>query len=181
MRYIIVDLEATCWENVRNPQAMEIIEIGAVEILSAQEPPVAEFSRFVRPVVNPDLSDFCQRLTSITQFDVDEAQPFPEVLDEFTEWVGWGPFTLCSWGAYDLSQFRIDCRRHNIPLPHGFENHINLKKEFARLMNNRRECGMSRALSIMGLKMEGTHHRGIDDAYNIAKLANIILPVLESS
>jgi inhibitor of KinA sporulation pathway (predicted exonuclease) len=37
VRYIIVDLEATCWENVRDYERMETIEIGAVELLSAHE------------------------------------------------------------------------------------------------------------------------------------------------
>ncbi|MNV83539.1 hypothetical protein D3C71_1773530 [compost metagenome] len=33
-----------------------------------------------------------------------------------------------------------------------------------------REAGMSAALRKFGLKLEGTHHRGIDDAKNITKI-----------
>ena len=32
MRYIVVDLEATCWENMRDFNRSETIEIGAVEL-----------------------------------------------------------------------------------------------------------------------------------------------------
>ena len=180
MRYIVVDLEATCWENVRAFDRMEIIEVGAVEMLAADEPPAREFSRFVRPVAEPVLSDFCRRLTTIRQRDVDAADGFSIVFAEFVAWVGDDPFFLCSWGGYDLTQFRIDCHRHGLTLPPTFERHINLKKEFARLFSVK-TCGMERALAHAGLSLEGTHHRGIDDAHNIARLAAIILPALELS
>jgi inhibitor of KinA sporulation pathway (predicted exonuclease) len=75
MRYIITDLEATCWENVRAPERMEIIEIGAVALASATAV-VGEFNRFVRPIAEPRLSAFCTQLTSITQADVDGADIF---------------------------------------------------------------------------------------------------------
>jgi 3'-5' exoribonuclease 1 len=178
MQYIIVDLEATCWENTRNTNRMEIIEIGAVLLMSISHEPVSEFNRFVRPVVEPKLSDFCRKLTSITQTNVDKADTFGTVFHEFLDWIGQEPFVLCSWGAYDLNQFRTDCQRHGIAFPETFERHINLKKEFARVFNIR-SCGMAKALAHAGLPLEGLHHRGIDDAWNIAKLAQLILPQLE--
>lgn len=180
MRYIVADLEATCWEHTRDPDRMEIIEIGAVELPAAGEPPSREFGRFVRPVAEPELSDFCRRLTTIRQRDVDAADDFKAVFPAFVEWIGPGPFVLCSWGGYDLSQFRTDCARHGLALPATFERHINLKKEFARLLGVK-PCGMERALARAGLPLEGTHHRGTDDARNIARLAALVLPALEAA
>jgi len=180
MRYIIIDLEATCWENVRNFERMETIEIGAVELPGADEPPSREFDRFIRPVAEPQLSEFCRRLTTIQQKEVDAADGFWAVFPEFLGWIGAGPFVLCSWGGYDLTQLRIDCRRHGLTFPPSFERHVNLKKEFARLLSVK-VCGMERALAHAGLPLEGTHHRGIDDARNIARLAALVLPVLQSS
>ena len=81
MRYIITDLEATCWENTRNTNRMEIIEIGAVEMLSARGSNTREFSRFVRPVVEPQLSAFCKQLTSISQADVDQVEVAKNTVD----------------------------------------------------------------------------------------------------
>ena len=180
MRYIIVDLEATCWENTRNSDRMEIIEIGAVVLPSSAHLASGEFARFVRPVVEPRLSAFCKQLTSIAQTDVDRAETFWTVFHEFLEWIGPEPFVLCSWGAYDLNQLRLDCRRHGIAFPPTFERHINLKKEFARVYNVR-SCGMAAALRHTGLPLEGTHHRGIDDARNIGNLARLVLPRLEQA
>jgi len=179
MRYVIVDLEATCWEDVRGSPKMEIIEIGAVLLAGGGGPVAGEFSSFVRPVVEPVLSAFCRKLTSIRQEDVDAAEPFPVVFPRFVEWIGAEPFVLCSWGAYDLNQFRQDCRRHGMALPAAFERHVNLKTQFARLRGIK-SCGMAAALRVAGVPLEGTHHRAIDDARNIAKLAVWVLPRLEA-
>ena len=179
MRYVIVDLEATCWEKGTSPDRMEIIEIGAVLLASGSGPMSGEFGEFVRPIASPQLSEFCTQLTSIRQADVDSAAQFSVVFPRFIAWIGAEPFRLCSWGAYDLTQFRTDCNRHRIALPASFEPHINLKAEFARL-KGLRPMGMKGALAHMRIALEGTHHRGADDARNIAKLAQIILPEVES-
>ena len=83
MNYIVFDLEATCEKDSKNFQN-EIIEIGAVKLNDGYEI-TDEFSSFVKPIVNPILTDFCMNLTSITQSDVDTARKFPDVLDAFLE------------------------------------------------------------------------------------------------
>lgn len=178
MRYVIVDLEATCWLRGTSPDRMEIIEIGAVLLESSRGSAVREFGAFVRPVSEPVLSDFCRELTHIAQAEVDAAAPFPEVLGRFMAWIGSEPFVLCSWGAYDLRQFETDCRRHKLPLPETFRRHVNLKAEFAA-QRGIRPCGMAHALAISELPLEGTHHRGIDDARNIGRIAPLVLPGVE--
>ena len=95
----------------------------------------------------------------------------------FVTWIGDDPFTLCSWGAYDLNQFKADCDRHRVEFPATFERHINLKTAFAQ-WKAIKPCGMKAALEILNLPLEGRHHRGIDDARNIAKIARAMLPNL---
>lgn len=177
MRYIVVDLEATCWQGGNVREQMEIIEIGAVILESSTGPISQEFTSFVKPVVAPQLSDFCLRLTSIRQEDVDKADTFKTVFPRFRDWIGTQQFFLCSWGDYDLNQLRIDCQRTAIPFPGSFSRHINLKQKFA-ILKKIKPCGMRKALHIVGLKLEGTHHRAIDDARNIAKIAVQILPFI---
>lgn len=178
MRYIIVDLEATCWETGQTPDRMEIIEIGAVSLPSATQPCDSEFQSFVQPVTEPHLSDFCRKLTTIDQTSIDAAEIFPTVFHRFVSWIGDGPIIWCSWGAYDLEQLRTDCRRHGIEFPDLLKAHINLKEQYSSLFKIKR-CGMAAALKQQKLAIVGTHHRGIDDARNIARLANIILPKWE--
>lgn len=172
---IICDLEATCWNSVDTRHQMETIEIGAVRIRNRVMSD--EFSRFIRPVANPQLSDFCKSLTSINQKDVDSAELFPQVFQQFLDWIGTTPFFFCSWGRYDLSQLQLDTNRHAFPWPVSLDQHLNLKRLFAE-WRQIKSCGMERALQFMKLSLEGTHHRGIDDARNIARLTLMMLPWL---
>lgn len=168
MKYIVLDLEATCEEN--NPNFdMEIIEIGAL-LINEKKEIVRAFDSFVKPVVNPILSNFCKSLTTIQQEDVDNARSFIDVINEFVAWgrLWEGPYTLCSWGFYDAKQLKKDCKRHGIETS-WLNPHRSIKHEFAKLIKHK-PCGMKAALNILGIPHEGTHHRGIDDAKNITKI-----------
>lgn len=173
--YLVIDLEATCSEDRTIPRAeMEIIEIGAVMVERRSLKPMAEFQSFVRPVRNRQLTEFCLALTSIRQQEVDTATVFPEVMQQLVGWMeDFSDPIFCSWGDYDRGQFQQDCLFHAVPYPFG-EQHLNLKQEFARVQNCRR-MGMAGALKAMGLPLAGTHHRGIDDARNIARLLPFIV------
>lgn len=61
---------------------METIEIGLVLIDLETLEVVDEFQRFVRPQINPILTDFCKELTSIHQTDVDSAATYAKVGQE---------------------------------------------------------------------------------------------------
>ena len=63
----------------------------------------------------------------------------------------------------------MDARYHGVALPFG-DRHLNLKAEFSSRKSTRKRFGMAAALRAVGLPLAGTHHRGIDDARNIARL-----------
>jgi len=177
LRFLVIDLEATCWQENSDISRMEIIEIGAVMLASETGPVESEFKSFIRPTQEPLLSDFCKRLTGIEQQWIDGAETFPFVLTQFTAWAGSAPCLFCSWGDYDRKQFEVEFLRHKLQRPDLFSRHINLKKSFAELKGIR-PSGMKKALQLSGLPLEGAHHRAIDDAKNIARLAMLILPSL---
>lgn len=173
-RKIVVDLEATCWERGTALERQEIIEIGAVELDARTLEPTREFERLVKPAREPVLSDFCRQLTHIAQAEVDAAPPFERALEGFAAWIGPGPFELCSWGRYDLEQFRVECARRGRPLPGGFERHVDLRALFAR-REGLPPGTMVAALERRGLALEGAQHRGLADARNVARLAKLLL------
>ncbi|MFH1438386.1 MAG: 3'-5' exonuclease, partial [Pseudomonadota bacterium] len=132
MQYIVVDLEATCWERRSGVEEMEIIEIGAVRLDESSFEVTDEFAKFVRPVLNPVLSGFCTSLTSIRQKQVDQAARFPGVYSDFLSWIGDSRFRLMSWGRYDWRQLEADCEKHAIGFPPaGCDGHVNLKEPFS--------------------------------------------------
>lgn len=177
-KYLIaIDFEATCDEdrtNIPRDQS-EIIEIGAVILDVPYADVTNEFQRFVRPVIHTQLTDFCKKLTTITQEQVDDADAFAEVcgelaavvdslkeLDDNIVWV--------SWGRYDYDQLRRECERNNITNPLIGIPHVNLKGVEAALRSRARQIGLAGAIAAAGLEWEGTQHRGIDDAQNVVRV-----------
>ena len=179
MRYVIFDIEATSWEESVAPEKTEILEIGAVELPSASAAVSGEFGMLVRPVGTPVLSSYCLRSTGLTQFEVDQADPFPLVFAQFLAWLGKEPFTLCTWGDYDLAQLRRDAQRHRVTLPAGFESTLNLKSAFSR-WQSLPPTGLGPALRHLKLSRSGQAHRAPDDARSIARIARLLLPTLET-
>lgn len=175
MTYIIVDFEATCCDEGNVPRdEMEIIEIGAVALFENGPHVQSEFQSFVRPMRHPQLTDFCKRLTGIPQGKVDSAEGFPAVLERFAVWLGsFEAPVFCSWGDYDKHQLAQDCAYHSAPYPFDLA-HINIKKRFAENLNLRKPCGLGDALRRVGLQFEGSPHRGIDDARNMARLSQYL-------
>jgi inhibitor of KinA sporulation pathway (predicted exonuclease) len=174
MNYIIVDLEATCWEGSRVNE-MEIIEIGAVCLDGKYYQPKSDFQQFVKPTTNPVLSDFCRDLTHIKQRQIESAPTFPEAFVNFTYWIGNCSFKLCSWGAFDYDLFDYELNRHNEKWPTNLLGFINLKKLYARAYSTKSSIGLREAMSKLSMPFEGKLHRGIDDARNIARVAQTML------
>jgi len=172
---LVVDLEATCDENAPDFD-MQIIEVGAVWATTAGEI-LDTFQRFVRPMVNPVLTPFCLALTGISQDDVDGASTFPDVAEALRAFVAhhrqpgarW-----VSWGAWDSTQLRKDSARHGIACPIDLP-HVNAKRLFAKVRHIGKTVGMTKACELVGVRLEGAHHRALDDALNVAKLLPWVL------
>ncbi len=181
-KLFVVDVESTCFPNGEAPAGFfsEIIEVGAavVEIGPAGPGVRALPGLLVRPVLHPELSEFCRRLTGITQDEADGGIPYrdaaTEIADLFRRETGEGPGAVfCSWGAYDRKMFLACCERFGVRYPFGHEElHVNLKQEFLAFYNvPRGKGGMDAALAHLGITLHGRHHRGPDDAANIARIA----------
>ncbi len=173
---VIVDVEATCCDDASFPRhEMEIIEIGAVAVESATGEVEADYETFIRPVRHPILTDFCRALTTISQDQVDSADDYPTSMNLFGEWLAsLGEYDFCSWGYYDRTQFEQDSQFHGVPYPFAGK-HRNVKLEFSEVVGSRRKMGVGRALKHLGLEFDGTPHRGIDDARNIARIYREII------
>ena len=168
--YLVIDLEATCDNGGLVPKhEMETIEIGAVLVDGQTLSPIDEFQTFIRPVRHPQLTPFCQALTSIRQPMVSQAPSFEEAMEDLSSFLTEQDALFCSWGAYDKNQLRQDAAYHGVKLPLSSQ-HLNLKELFSRRLGTKRRFGMAGALRKLGLPLVGTHHRGIDDARNIARL-----------
>jgi 3'-5' exoribonuclease 1 len=184
-RYLYcVDLEATCDEVGVNepprslvvvPDQMETIEIGLVVIDLESLEIIDEFQRFVRPQINPTLTAFCKKLTSIQQADVDGARTYQEVGDELRVFTARYPNAAwASWGDYDARQLQRDAGLAGCASMLAGSPHFNAKKWHAGLYDDRPK-GLKQTVESMDLVWHGTYHRGIDDARNVASILKEML------
>lgn len=184
---IVFDLEATCWDwqnrestgdwhgksfEIDSPgwkqqNEMETIEIGAVKVKNKNYEIIDQFQTFVRPVLNPELTDFCKNLTTIEQKDVDNAPYFKEAYISFRDWAKHPNFFM-AWGRYDYKQLKRDASMAGINIFPEYK-YLNAKEEYFKL-TGRRGRGLGKAAKHYKLEFEGVHHRGISDAIMVANV-----------
>jgi inhibitor of KinA sporulation pathway (predicted exonuclease) len=171
---VVIDVEATCWSG--SPPAgelQEIIEIGVCLVNTSTLERGAGASILVRPT-RSTVSPFCTALTTLTQEQVATGVTFASACAELTERFDTRDRTWASWGDFDRRLFEAQCRREEVRNPFG-STHLNVKNLFALVRRVPSELGMMEALALAGVVHEGTHHRGRDDAWNIAGLLASLL------
>jgi inhibitor of KinA sporulation pathway (predicted exonuclease) len=172
---IVTDLECTCDETTETYTSiiprdrMEVIEIGSVAYDTTTKTIIEEFQAFVRPVEYPTLTKFCTKLTTIRQDMVDNEDIFEVVYPKFEQFMSkYANSKFACYGNFDFNHLQKECNRKNVKF--SIKNHINVSHEIVKYFNLKKKVGTWKALQLAGLKFEGTQHRGIDDARNIAKL-----------
>lgn len=171
---LVVDVESTCWKDAPPVgQRSEIIEIGICPVNIASGERFEKDSILVKPE-RSSVSEFCTQLTTLTQEQVDKGISFAEACSILRKKYLSQQRVWASYGDYDRKQFERQCQFQNISYPFG-SRHINVKTLFAVIYALHHEVGMAEALEIINLPLEGVHHRGGDDAWNIACIFSELL------
>ncbi|ACU74395.1 Exonuclease RNase T and DNA polymerase III [Catenulispora acidiphila DSM 44928] len=165
----VVDVEATCWSGKQPAdQVSEIIEIGLTIVDVHKRVRLAKHQIMVRPE-RSTVSEFCTGLTGLTQAQVDTGVTFAEACDQLRRQHYADSRPWASWGDYDRKQFLRQCDATTVRYPFS-SLHTNAKQQFAQANGWTKGVGMHHALEIAQLPLEGRHHCGADDAWNIAAL-----------
>lgn len=169
-KILVIDLEGTCDDVQPLPFNQEIIEIGLAVVDVKKLEVVDKQTTFVVPTTSY-ITPFCTNLTTITSDMVQAkngARRFPDAINWLKKFGTknrvWG-----SWGDFDRKLFERQCRRENVEYPFG-PCHMNIKMLMAVLEGHSKGVGVAEAVEYYGLEWYGTHHRGIDDAVNIANV-----------
>ena len=171
----VIDVEATCWEGRPPPgEVSEIIEIGLCVVDVEARKRVAKHRILVRPTRSA-VSAFCTELTGLTSAEVEGGVDFRDACALLEREHRSRSRAWASWGDYDRRQFEHQCSGGGVSYPFG-SRHTNAKRAFTECFGLRRKPGMSAALDHAGLPLEGRHHSGADDAWNIAALILEIMP-----
>jgi inhibitor of KinA sporulation pathway (predicted exonuclease) len=164
----VVDLETTCWEKRERDQIMEAIEIGICLLDIRSNEITDRQSILIRPVYS-EVNEFCTKLTTLTKEVVETGIGFREACLKLEDEYQTKKRVWASYGDFDRRQFERECRLKDVPYPFG-SRHINAKTLFAIKHRLTEEVGIDQALALLGLELIGTHHRGVDDAYNVARI-----------
>ncbi|MFF9496696.1 DNA polymerase III [Streptomyces flaveolus] len=148
----------------------EIIGIGlAVVGLDARER-LAPHRIPVRPT-RSRRSAFRTGLTGPTQVEADTGVSSAEACDPLVREYGAGIRPWASWGDHDRHQCVRGARRSGRPTPSAVPPSAPTptpRRSSPRTVGLRRSLGTAQAPAIAGLPLEGRHHRGVDDARDIA-------------
>ncbi len=167
---LVIDIEATCWEDKNKPkdEINEIIEIGICVVDFLNLKILSSESILVKPQKSK-ISKYCTDLTTITQDMVNSGVTLSKACNLLqSKYISYRRPWL-SWGEYDKNIFEKNCKEYNIKYPFG-QKYINLKNLFSVMHGLGGELGMSKAINYLGKPLLGTHHRGVDDAINIAEI-----------
>jgi inhibitor of KinA sporulation pathway (predicted exonuclease) len=155
-----------------------IIEIGlcVVDVASLQRK--SKRSILVKPS-RSEIGPFCTDLTGLTPSMFTDAVSFAEATRILKKEYDSKDRLWASWGDYDRRQFERQCAAEQIGYPFG-TTHLNVKSLFATSIGHDHELGLDGVYSKLGLTMEGRHHRGVDDAWNIAEVLIRLLRSIRS-
>jgi inhibitor of KinA sporulation pathway (predicted exonuclease) len=184
----ILDFEATCFENdqvARNK--MEIIEFPSIlykiDTNDNSYEFLGEFHKYVKPTYKPILTEFCKKLTGITQGTVNNSDTINIVYNDHIKWLDTfikdkDNFIICTCGAWDLKTMLPNEIKNKQLKTHKYYNRfINIKDEFNYFYNENAR-GMIDMLKILKINLTGKHHSGIDDTRNIT---NILLHMIKNN
>ncbi|MCS4305498.1 3'-5' exonuclease [Chryseobacterium sp. BIGb0232] len=173
---IIVDLEATCWENDRIPiaQQVDIIEMGICKLDLISNTISQKQSIYVIPE-RSEINRFCTKLTGITpQLIEEKGIYFEEACEKIRDEYNPESLTWAGYGNFDREQIIEQSDWLGIENPFSGQ-YIDVMYEFKRHFRLYKSIGLKRALDYLKMDFEGNHHSGADDAYNTAKILNRIL------
>lgn len=174
---LVIDLEATCWEGSPPPgQTADVIEIGVCPVELSTLRRLDKRSLLVRPERSA-VGDFCTRLTTLTAEQVAGGVTFRDACRVLEAEYDSRHRVWASFGDYDRKQIEKQCHDTGVRYPFG-SRHLNVKTLFALARGLPAEVGMPQAVDLCGLTLEGTHHRGGDDAWNIAA---VLVEVLKAA
>nr|AAW27567.1 SJCHGC03520 protein [Schistosoma japonicum] len=174
--FMVLDFEATCEKDIKIPDP-EIIEFPVLMVNAYTLHTESIFHHYVRPTINPVLSDFCTELTGIIQSMIEDEPELPSILKMFDLFLDKNNLKICPYkfafvtcGDWDLKiMLPQQCKLLGIDVPDCFKQWINLKQVYCDVMGQFPFSMMS-MLAGLNIKHTGRHHSGIDDCRNIANI-----------
>ena len=181
---ICLDLEYTCWENSiqddwPDPQfPAEILQVGMAVFDLIQGQCLNNFSAYVRPVLNPRMSDYCVNLLRISQNIIDDSPALPQVINKISSFLsdyGDDSTLVCAFGP-DCKRFVDDATRHHRESPFRPYACLNLQQEAAKVMGMADKWPEREHIKQhFQLPPSANRHDALDDALDVKVLFDALM------
>ncbi len=180
---LFFDCEYTCWENSLktlwpDPQyPPELLQIGIAVYNIKEKKYMREFSSFVRPIINPHLSDYCKNLLKMSQEEIDNAKEFSVVSSRISEFIDlYTNYSLyiCSWGD-DYNRVSDDASRSKASDPFVTLPRMNLMAEAIKVFGIKGSHISRDDLKVrLGLKQIINRHDAMADAIDLLDIMDAL-------
>ncbi len=155
--FVVFDIETTGF----SPVANRIIEIGAVKVDKGQV--VDRFSVFVNPEVPIPFE--IEKLTSINDSMVMEAETIETILPQFLDFVG--DAVLVAHNAnFDVSFIKENAKRQQLPVDFTYVDTVGIAR---MLLTGQAKYTLDAVAKTLKISLEN-HHRAVDDAECTAEI-----------
>ena len=165
-KYVVFDIETTGFSPVTN----RIIEIGAVKVENGEI--TERFSTFVNPQV--PIPFHIEKLTSINDSMVMDADPIEVVLPRFLEFVG-DAILVAHNANFDVSFIKENAKRQRIPVDFTYVDTVGIARA---LLTGQSKYTLDAVAKTLGISLEN-HHRAVDDAECTAEIFVKFIEILK--
>ncbi|MCY6483809.1 exonuclease domain-containing protein [Clostridium aestuarii] len=175
MNYIIYDLEFNqkssdikeIKTNKNSNLPFEIIQIGALKLNENFET-LSTFNALIKPTLYNTVHPYVERLTKITDDKIKSCKLFPDVYNDFIEFIGDDEIILCVWGTVDIKELLRNIRFHNLSTSLISKYYIDIQQYASKYLNapKRTKIGLKNAVELLNISINnGEFHDAFNDAY----------------
>lgn len=177
---VIFDTEFTTWEGAmeggwNNPsQHREVFQLAAIRLEKGKKwQNAATFECLLRPVLNPQLSEKAERLTGVTQQQLEErGLPTAQALEQFGGFMGQAAVVS---NGQDINVLAETCGLQRLVMPFGPERFNSLRPQLYAALEaevgpfRRADYPSGRVYELLGLKLETSQvHNALHDVCSLA-------------
>jgi inhibitor of KinA sporulation pathway (predicted exonuclease) len=173
--FIIFDTEYTAWEgSIKRKWGLEweekeIIQVGAIRVHFENDIFYEHSSLllYVKPELNPELSEYIIRLTGISQSDIDEKGiTLTSAQEKFSAFSLKGQLPIYSWGG-DEAIIKQNCELRNIAYLLDDHRFHDIRDNFKNYIEDIDDVCSGEVASYFGRTVEGQIHNALHDCRSI--------------
>jgi len=174
MKLIILDTEYTAWDGSRarhwgeDWEHREIIQLAALraEFTAGDWQLTGEFNEFVRPTVNPQLSEYISQLTGISQAMIDNyGVDFASCYNSFLQFCGTDA-AIAAWGREDII-INENLTLNNISASQVDAAFIDLHQRLPEVGYDVGHQTSGKLYQHFGLELQGIEHNALHDVHSL--------------